>query len=266
LDEQRLSNFFTSWSGLTQPIALEADLADFFCALKPLLPEKSTDQKPEERIAGADLKIDALQNFFHALPELMPAAQQAGFLCDPWAVASLKRDEVRNTAVLAWWLDPKGSHGFGPALLENFLQGLGGGLPDRVSQRCSVRVESCPDGDGTNRVDIEIDDPAFFLIIEVKIGAGEGRNQLQRYCDVAEAKARTGDRPWAVVFLTPRGQGPTGTVVNREKVRPLSWRAMAAHLDTVGRIIMTKQKLTSTPECHITALLARRFSQHIRNF
>ena len=154
LNEQVLTDFFISWSGQSQPIAMETDLEHFFCALKPLLPDKLADQQPVECIPGADLQIDALQVFFHALPDLMSAAQQAGFLCDPWAVASLKWDEVRNSAVLAWWLDPKGSHGFGPALLENLLKGLHGDLPDRVSQRCSVRVECCPDGDGTNRVDI----------------------------------------------------------------------------------------------------------------
>jgi len=275
LNDQQLRDFFTSWSGLTQPIALEANLAVFFRALKPLLSEKSTTQQPEKPILGTDLKIDALQNFFHALPDLMSAAQQAGFLCDPWAVASLKRDEVRNSAVLAWWLNPKGSHGFGPAMLENLLQGLRSALPDSdlpegVSQRCFVRVESCPDGDGANRVDIEIDDLSFFLIIEVKIGAAEGQNQLRRYCEIAEAKAKTGTRPWAVVFLTPNGrqrrQAPADAFVNQEKILPMSWRAMGAHLDTVVRKTMTSTRPTSTPERHVTALLARRFSQHIRNF
>ena len=246
----------------------ESSLEHFFCALKEALPERCSDKKPVEHTLGEGFEIEVLQEFFEVLPGHISAAQQAGFLCDPWAVASLKRDEVRNSAVLAWWLDPKGSHGFGGSLLENLLRGLSGGLPDCdcVSKLCSVRVESCPDGDGRNRVDIEIDDPKFFLIIEVKIGALEGVNQLNRYCDIAEAKARAEEKPWAVVFLTPQGRISASELAKPEKVFRLSWRQLASHLDAMVRKSSIKRQLVNSPERCLTALLARQFSKHVRNF
>lgn len=40
---------------------------------------------------------------------------------NPWSVASLRRGELRNSSVLAWFLNPKGDHGFGDLLLQELL-------------------------------------------------------------------------------------------------------------------------------------------------
>ena len=35
-----------------------------------------------------------VHNFFKNMEQSLPFAKKAGFFCDPWAVANLKRDEV----------------------------------------------------------------------------------------------------------------------------------------------------------------------------
>lgn len=245
----------------TQSQLLEFKLEQFFCDLKEVLPQVANEPKMAKAELGAGLDLEKLQELFKNFPNAVLAARSAGFLCDPWMVASLKRNEVRNSAVLAWWLDPKGSHGFGDALLRNILHELPAGLPACVSNHCSVRVESCPDGDRSNRVDIEIDDLKFFLIIEVKIDAPEGKDQLGRYCQIAQARA--GKRPWAVIFLTPNGRSPA---VMHDSAIPMSWKTVATFLDSTARQRSRDRQNFNAPEHCLTALLARQFSKQIRNF
>ena len=171
---QELPVFFNQWRAYSRFAPLEDKLPTFFDELKKVLPTARVGE-PVGKKPSQFLVFDELQSFFAKLPPLITNAKHAGFLCDPWAVASLKRNEVRNSAVLAWWLDPRGSHGLGPALLTELLQLMHWDCP--ISPSCRVRVESHPDGDRSNRVDIEVDDPAFFLIIEVKIDALEGALQ-----------------------------------------------------------------------------------------
>jgi PD-(D/E)XK nuclease superfamily len=95
--------------------------------------------------------------------------------------------------VLRWFLDTNGDHGCGDALLTYVLGRVGSKLDDRFpakpSTRCTVVVEECPDGDRASRVNVQADDPGFFLVIEVKIDAPEQPRQLERYCDIASARA-----------------------------------------------------------------------------
>jgi hypothetical protein len=53
-----------------------------------------------------------------------------------------------------------------------------------------------------SRVDVVIDGQEFFVIIEVKIDAPEGEQQVARYLELAKAKATS--RPYYVIFLSPR--------------------------------------------------------------
>lgn len=198
------------------------------------------EQWPEnvlrERKAEKRTHIDSaeLAHFFDQLAEPLQAVQHRALSFDPWEVAGLGRKEVRNTAVLAWLLDPEGTHGFGRRPLQALLEAIRevrADIPADYHQFCRVQVETNPAGDNTNRVDIEIDADNFFLLVEVKIDAGEQQEQLARYC--RDARLRAMSRRWAVVFLTPQGRQPTsiGDGFRPEDVPCFSWRHLANRIE-----------------------------------
>lgn len=198
-----------------------------------------------------------LSNFFAELRAPFEAVTVSGVLCDPWAAAKLRRDEVRNASVLSSFLDPRGGLSRGGALLTELLtqvdSALSSDFPTCSSPSCLVSVERCPDGDSANRVDIQVDDPNFFLVIEVKIDASEQPQQIARYCDVA-AKRTAGRRPWAVVFLTVDGRSSVTAGDYDDHVVAISWKQIAAALRR------TVRGTSSVPR-----FLATSFATHISN-
>jgi len=265
---QELPVFFDQWRVYSRFTPLEDKLPAFFIKLKEVLPAARVRPTPRPE-PGEMLDRNALRTFFVKLKPILDSAKHAGFLCDPWAVASLKRNEVRNSAVLAWWLDPWGSHGLGPVLLTELLHFMHWDYS--IDRSCRVRVESHPDGDRSNRVDIEIDDPGFFLIIEVKIDAPEGSKQLQRYCNLAEMKRTAGKR--GVLFLTPTGRPPVSVDPNStcetlpsDQVIPISWKKIASLLQAALRQHHARFQAKRYPETALVALLARTFCNHIKQF
>lgn len=206
-------------------IELQAWLPRFFADYQACKTPLRT-HKPEHKSFQMD--VSKLGNWFAAVAQPMVDARRGAFQFDPWNVAGLGRDEVRNSAVLAWLLNPKGSHGLGDAALLGLLEKLrnfDSRFPSGCSRFCRVRAESNPDGDNGNRVDIEIDDAHFYVLIEVKIGAPEGEDQLRRYGDMSRELA--GERPWALVFLTPKGVNSNTAGPHADCVLPISWRQLA---------------------------------------
>ena len=174
------------------------------------------------------LDVSKLTHWFAAMGQPMIDARKGAFQFDPWEVAGLGRDEVRNSAVLAWLLNPKGSHGLGDVAMSGLLGDLrhfDNAFPSTCGNSCRVRVESNPDGDIGNRVDIEIDDEYFYVIIEVKVDAPEGEKQMERYGDIASKLA--GSRPWALVFLTPQGRESNTAGPYIDHVFRRSWRQLS---------------------------------------
>lgn len=176
-------------------------------------------------------KIDPnkLAQWLEIIEQPLKDARCGAFLCDPWEIAGLGRNEQRHSSVLAWLLNPQGSHGFGnlalTALLEKLHNHFKGSFPRSSGSPCHVRVESCLDGNIDNRVDIEIDDEGFYLIIEVKIDAQEHSGQLGRYERLAPKLAKR--RPWAIVYLTPGAVVPNPVGFNSSNVVAMSWRELS---------------------------------------
>lgn len=120
------------------------------------------------------------------------------------------RAEIRHSNFLAWLLDPSESHGQGQVFLKAILADvLRKAPPDR-------RPFSALEVDGIDlrgievrrewqRIDVLIicDEPRFGVVVENKIDSGEHRDQLTRY--VQSYRARYGDRPTLLVFLTATG-------------------------------------------------------------
>ena len=194
-------------------------------------------------------------NIYNALEEYA----RSGLAGNPWAVSGLYRDEVRCTRVLAWFLDPKGGHGCGGDVLAWLLRHLNKGdflpkLPLEPTKRCKVGTETCPDGTKHNRVDIEVSDDAFYMIIEVKIDAAEQPSQIDRYSSVAEK--RSDKRPWVVLYLTPDSRGADVKTVSRAmRIISIDWRTISWLLKEATR-----------GKSAITRHLAHQFAGHVETF
>ncbi|ACR68666.1 PD-(D/E)XK nuclease family protein [Edwardsiella ictaluri] len=173
-----------------------------------------------------------LNTFFTHWKQHQPLAVQHALFFDPWAVAGVARKEVPTTAVLAWLLNPQGSHGFGGIMLSALMSHLSrqsaGRIPASYGRYCHTSVEDCPTGDSRNRVDLVLDSERCYLLVEVKISAPEQEEQLQRYAQ--EASARAGSRAWAVLFLTPGGCAGHSQGGDDTAYLNLSWRQLSSLL------------------------------------
>lgn len=201
---------------------------------------------------------ESLRKLLDDLKSPLERRFEAGLVGSPWQAAGLGRNEIRNSSVLAWFLDPRGRHGNGDRLLRWFLERLSYVADERFpccpTRTCSVAVESWPTGAASDRVDIEVDDPFFFFIIEVKIDAPEQPEQIRRYCEAAEARAFR--RPWAVVFLTPAGTNPS-SAASSERVVPISWMEVAEGI---------RQCASAGTYSPVRHFLAKSFARHVSKF
>lgn len=197
--------------------------------------ELTNNPLPERYQTNHDLAAWAA--FFQQCGHAYKALQSEGRLLNIWDVCGMKRDEMRNSAVLAWLLDCHGSHGQGRNFLDLLLAALPAnrpvGFPDNQdippSYRTKVESSSYNDEEELNepgrqsRVDIEIKGADFLLIIEVKIKAQETGNQLRRYLKILEASRC---RLSGLIFLTPEGRPPQDEDI-RSQVVSLSWESLA---------------------------------------
>jgi len=246
------------------PSSLTAWLPHFFAEW----PRRALDNHSAELPAVA-LDTRQLSAFMAELEQPLAALRHGTFTFDPWEVAKLGRNEVRNSAVLAWLLDPHGNHGFGELPLKTLLSAVREcgktDFPENFTRYCRVNVEKSPTGDATNRVDIEIDADNFFMLIEVKIDAYEQKDQISRY--IGEAKKRAGEQPWAVVYLTPQGRVPL-SAGGEADVPCLSWRHLASVLTQA--LEPTRRQIfaaaDASPARQMAAHAAFRFLDRMRQF
>jgi hypothetical protein len=136
------------------------------------------------------------------------------------------RLEIAHTRTLAWLLDPKREHGFGGTLLAALLRRVSG--KDRSDGIRVERVESEVSVDGfgdKGRLDVLAEGAwaggergDWVLVIEAKVDASEGEDQLLKY--EAWLQANAAGRDVFRVFLTPDGR-PSET--GDEDWEPLSY-------------------------------------------
>ena len=130
---------------------------------------------------------------------------------DVFDALGLHGDEQFHSNLLAWLLDPRGSHGLGDLFLQRFLAGSGASRAIRAADRPStvVRREKSLEFHGEyGRLDIWMRNVAanFVCVVENKVWASEGEGQLAWYRKVL-ARDHDGERVHRV-FLTPRGVPP----------------------------------------------------------
>jgi len=145
---------------------------------------------------------------FDALRAPLATARAAGALLNPWEMARLRRNELRNAAVLSHFLSERLCGVLAVDFLDAILDRVrcqSKDIPSRTQLELGyhVRTEHCVGGDQRDRVDLTIEGRGFVLGIEVKIDASEGTGQLGRYVETIRAwGGRTGKVP-AVIFLAP---------------------------------------------------------------
>ena len=180
-------------------------LEQAFAALRRVLP---TDQP---RAAKQFYALGDLQAAFRALKQPLAIAKERGGLINPWSLASLGRDEIRNAAALAglWMAE------FGGEASKRFLAYyLSAALPGsnwlgELDPGYRAGTEVCPMGDAADRVDIVIETARYLIGVEVKIGAGLGREQLERYSASISRRAKLQNLVPRVVLLAPFRAAPS---------------------------------------------------------
>ncbi len=175
------------------------ELKFFFDSVESLFPKQMESEDHFEFINPNDLS-----EFNSSFLRLYEKDFKSGCEINIWDISGIKRDEVRNCAVLAWWLDHNESHGLGNILLKQIVVDYLNGFIDskHIANNYRCGVEKLPLGMIQDRIDIEIVSSEFLLFWEVKIDAKEGDRQLERYCELINKKAnKTMDR--AVIYLTP---------------------------------------------------------------
>ncbi|TCP64611.1 PD-(D/E)XK nuclease family protein [Sphingomonas sp. PP-CE-1G-424] len=170
-----------------------------FLAFRHVLPDAPA-RAPQQFYALGDL-----ETAFRALKPPLAAAKEQGGLINPWALASLKRDEIRTAAALAglWMSDFGGlaSQRFAAAYLTVALPDVD--WSDELGAGYQVSTEVCPLGEGADRVDLVITTASHLIGIEVKIRADLGPMQLERYTASLGRRAELQKLVPAVIFLAP---------------------------------------------------------------
>ena len=254
---RQLVCFVEQWTAIQQHSdePLQNKLAIFFQKWVLETTELTDVIKPEA--IQHDINHLALSHFFnayqHARQPMLEAMKQ-GMFVNVWQTAGLKHDEVRNSKVLQWFLNPNGNHGQSDALLKQFITLLPIEFQNLDTQSSRVIAESCPLGENTERVDIEIDAQHFLLFIEIKISAYEGQEQLNRYLNIAQRKAQ--NRPWLVVYLTNQSQLPV-MHRNKQNLIAISWQQVA-------KVFLQYSKQAETH--NRSAWLVQQFAEHIQAF
>ena len=253
-----LNNFFSEFERLEQASqqSLLHDMAGYF-EVYGAISKKYAIEAGDSLKQVASFSPDQYSAFFSKFEPLYLSEKRRGAEMNVWQQSGLKRNEVRNTAVLAWWLDPQGSHGLGDLLLRRFLmclpinKGQSEKFIKALGKGVKVQTESLPLGEKENRIDIEIQGPELLLFIEVKIEAGEGREQLARYQALIERKRKLyGPQQSGIIYLARYQQDKGSAVV------AITWEQLADNF-----------RLASLPDdAKLTQALLLQFCDHIETF
>lgn len=168
-------------------------------------------------------------------------------------VAGIWKSEEIHTRVIAELLNPNSRfHDMGTVFLEKFLDKLGLNESDRLElgkdlskaketakaqdtmaddtkDENMIKVKTEVPTDNGRRIDMVISTPNYYLPFEVKIWAGDQKNQLYDYYCYACAEARKlGKKVPYIYYLTPNGHNPSdwslGSADDKLPVCTLSFR------------------------------------------
>jgi hypothetical protein len=204
--QQRLAQFLADRKVIAARSSAGARLNRFLEAARGRLGRPWHDKTLARPVDSERLKAT-----LSALREPMRLVQDRA-CANPWTVAGLGTDEVRISAALAsLW----NRHLHGDAAVD-FLCGFFAEIDKRemlpgrpeLMKGYHVQKEHCPNGAIGDRVDITIEGTDFIIGIEVKIEAGLGKQQLERYCQtIAKRSQLMFRKKHVVIFLAPFPSG-----------------------------------------------------------
>jgi hypothetical protein len=209
-----LNDFFTNWQTINssvEKIGFAENISQFFQKFSEFH-QQETPGKIAPRVTQKTIDTQDLAKLFTTLEKPLQASRYSAISFDPLRLMKLGRDEVRVVSLLSWLLNPYGSHGYGPVLLQGFLAYIHQYIPSFptfADSRCQVRTEINLNGESDSRADIEIDFDHFYIIIEAKVDALEQPRQVERYCEQARKRTKQNCIPWAIIYLTPSGKKPS---------------------------------------------------------
>lgn len=155
-----------------------------------------------------------------------------------FSALGVTRKEVIQSRFLANLLDPSEHHCQNSLFLDAFLSKIG--LPEVTDEHCKrVKVHTeLRAEDGLGRMDIVVDcQPDWLVVIENKIDAGEGEQQLPRYAEWLRDKQNYKLNP-KLIFLTPKGhESVTGTI---DQYKRFSYLDLAEAFEPLLRKIKAK--------------------------
>ncbi|RSU72134.1 hypothetical protein BRX37_20220 [Sphingomonas sp. S-NIH.Pt3_0716] len=194
-----------------------------------------------------------LQSAFTALQRPLSVTREQGGLINVWALAYIGHDEVRNAAALAGlWMREFGgetSRNFLISYLSNALPGEHWGA--ELERGYRIETEVCPLGDAADRVDLVIETAVHLIGVEVKIRAGLGREQLERYSASIHRRAELQGLAPRILLLAPFD-------TRLATVSSTTWQDVArAALAAVSRRAADRSFVEH---------LIERFADHIRRF
>lgn len=176
---------------------------------------------------------------------------------DYLGVLGRHRDELAHSRMIKWLLDPCARHGLGTRFLAGVIQTAFGSSCDvsgleRAVTRCEV-----PLVDG--RLDIVVEAPGLYLVIENKVDAAEAENQCAYYAEHLPPDA------WCIL-LSPDGRLAKASLSTHEtdaevtnEFQPLQYAQLAAILEEalVGTTSVTSGRSVAE---HYLKTLKREFS------
>ena len=158
-----------------------------------------------------------------------------------WHILEITRNEKQISRFLAWLLDPQESHSIGDLFLKNILIQAARADVNRTAninpldidlEDFSNAIIETELGLGSRRrCDIAVIDPrnGYFVIIENKIDANEGKDQTQDYFRISSADFPVEQYPNRVfIYLSPSGDAPQS-----ENFVPIDYQAILLSIDSV---------------------------------
>ncbi|WP_082658035.1 PD-(D/E)XK nuclease family protein [Paracoccus sp. MKU1] len=218
--KEDLIDFFASY-GAVHTVNINAiDLSQKLTAFFNEIPILITDSKRAEKRARA---ATDLSNFFHAVQTPLKIEIECGGFLDIWSIVGLNGYEVRTARVLAglWNYD------FGGRVSRAFITSyLEGAIPkqnweDELRRGYKIYTEVNPLGDEADRVDLIVETDKFLVGIEIKIRAGLGERQLERYALALNARATHIGKCSFLILLAPYKTEDSGIYLS-------TWKDVAA--------------------------------------
>jgi len=138
---------------------------------------------------------EELQQFKELLDtfRLVPESKETKTFFEICGVSSW---ELSYSSFLAFFLDPRGEHGFGDLFLKSLVEASGETLNTNGVRSIEREVQT-----DKGRIDLVIEGDSFVIGIENKIGA-RVNNDLQDYFQYLEKRASEGDRKKLAILLS----------------------------------------------------------------